>query len=37
LAERLAERGVGYAKRFSWDQIVNKYIELVRDVGTAET
>jgi glycosyltransferase involved in cell wall biosynthesis len=33
LAEKLAERGASYAKRFSWDRIVNKYVELIKDVG----
>jgi glycosyltransferase involved in cell wall biosynthesis len=33
LAEKLAERGASYAKRFSWDQIANKYIELIKDAS----
>jgi glycosyltransferase involved in cell wall biosynthesis len=33
LAEKLAEKGVSYAKRFSRNRIVNKYIELIKDAS----
>jgi len=34
LAEKLAKKGVDYARHFSWSEIVKEYIRLIREVAT---